>query len=101
MTADQAEIVTKGALGTIVSLLAALSPWQEHVEFSLRLLSLGVGVYVGLYTVWSLKQKNKRNRNETAQTDDDDDGGLSEPDGSRKLPVDPRTEVRPERLGPG
>lgn len=56
------DTITKGLIGTITPILAALASWQEHLEWGLRILSLVIGVLVGLYSLGSIAWKHWKSR---------------------------------------
>lgn len=49
--------VMRGIVGTVFPILGAVTSWQEHLEWGLRIASLVVGILVGLLTLWSLIRK--------------------------------------------
>ena len=51
----------KGLGGLGVFILAQLTANQQTVEWGLRMVSLLVGIVVGLVTIWSILQGKRRN----------------------------------------
>lgn len=48
-----------GSGGMLATFLGSIASWQEHLEWSMRICSLGVGMLVGGVTIWSLVKRNK------------------------------------------
>lgn len=51
--------VLLGLLGTGAPIMGAMTSWQEHLEWGMRIASLAVGIAVGVLTLMSLRKKLK------------------------------------------
>jgi hypothetical protein len=56
------DFAVKGTVGTISPFLGVITSFQEQIEWHLRVLSLVVGLLVGLLSLISLIRKLRRNR---------------------------------------
>lgn len=54
------QIDIKGLLGTATTSLGTIIGWQSELEFGLRILSLLIGVIVGIYTILHYARANKK-----------------------------------------
>ncbi|TDU64110.1 hypothetical protein EI77_04294 [Prosthecobacter fusiformis] len=48
-----------GLIGITAPLMGVVASWQEQMEWGMRMLSLGVGVAVGVVTIISLRRRSK------------------------------------------
>lgn len=46
--------LARGVTGSACAFLAVVTSWQQHLEYGLRIASLGVGILVGLITIRNL-----------------------------------------------
>jgi hypothetical protein len=51
---DIAHTLSNGIIGTATTVLGVLTSFQEDLEFWLRVLSLLVGLSIGVVTLWNL-----------------------------------------------
>lgn len=56
------ELILKAFVGISTPLLAALTSYQENIEWGLRITSLVIGVLVGVVTLISMIRKMKGKR---------------------------------------
>ena len=55
------EIITKGTTGIAGSVLAVLSPYQEHMEWAIQVLGGLLGIAVAVVSLYHLlRNKNKK-----------------------------------------
>lgn len=56
---DLHHIATRAFVGVTFPILGAITSWQEHVEWSLRIASLIVGLLVGVISLVSILRNKK------------------------------------------
>lgn len=54
MTAESGRDVLHGIVGTVAPALGVITSFQEQLEWGLRMTSLGIGIVVGLLSLWKL-----------------------------------------------
>ena len=54
MTAESGRDVLHGIVGTVAPALGVITSFQEQLEWGLRMTSLGIGIIVGLLSLWKL-----------------------------------------------
>jgi hypothetical protein len=57
MTAEHGRDVLHGIAGTVAPALGVITSFQEQLEWGLRMTSLGIGIVVGLLSLWKLIKK--------------------------------------------
>ena len=60
MSADSAWDAAHGIVGSVVPVLGLLTSLQEQIEWGMRVISLEVGIIVGLISAYQLFKKRKR-----------------------------------------
>lgn len=50
-------IFLKGFVGVTFPILGAITSWQEHMEWGLRIASLAIGISVGVISLVSILRK--------------------------------------------
>ena len=56
MTAESGRDVLHGIVGTVAPALGVITSFQEQLEWGLRMTSLGIGIVVGLLSLWKLSK---------------------------------------------
>lgn len=54
MTAESGRDCLHGIVGTVAPVLGVITSFQEQLEWGLRMTSLGIGIVVGLLSLWKL-----------------------------------------------
>ena len=54
MTTESGRDVLHGIVGTVAPALGVITSFQEQLEWGLRMTSLGIGIVVGLLSLWKL-----------------------------------------------
>ena len=54
MTAESGRDFLHGVVGTVAPALGLITSFQEQLEWGLRMTSLGIGIIVGLLSLWKL-----------------------------------------------
>jgi hypothetical protein len=54
MTTENGRDVLHGIVGTVAPALGVITSFQEQLECGLRMTSLGIGIVVGLLSLWKL-----------------------------------------------
>ncbi len=54
MTADQGRDILHGFVGTAAPAMGFVTSFQEQLEWGTRMTSLGIGIIVGLLSLWKL-----------------------------------------------
>ena len=54
MTTESGRDVLHGIAGTVAPALGVITSFQEQLEWGLRMTSLGIGIVVGLLSLWKL-----------------------------------------------
>jgi len=54
MTAETGRDFLHGVVGTAAPALGVITSFQEQLEWGLRMTSLGIGIVVGLLSLWKL-----------------------------------------------
>ena len=54
MTTESSRDVLHGIVGTVAPALGVITSFQEQLEWGLRMTSLGIGIVVGLLSLWKL-----------------------------------------------
>ena len=54
MTAESGRDILHGVVGTVAPALGVITSFQEQLEWGLRMTSLGIGIVVGLLSLWKL-----------------------------------------------